>query len=219
MGTLSGALGCYLLTGLPMPQPMSAVLGWTALAATAAFFVGERWLRPRWGGLSHRTMAGQSPYRASTITLSAPGRAPLLVRAAALTGILLGSVAVPAVAFAVESLESDGIAVSLLPPVACAVAVWVGSWLLLARAAIAVDVARTAALATIASHVALLGLATLHVVAARLGWSDRPSMAYVLVAFSFAVVALPQAALLRAAVAGLQPEHDLTTGGPRPAPP
>jgi hypothetical protein len=149
-------------------------------------------------------LGGHSPYRTSTVAAGISERAPALVRVAALTGIVLGTVAVPGVTYFISTLESDGIAVSLFPPVVCAVAVWVSGWLLLARARVAVDVARTSAVATMAAHLALVSLAAIHVLAARLGWSDRPSIAYVFLALTFAVVAVPQAALLRAAADRLQ---------------
>jgi hypothetical protein len=178
-------------------DPIASTLGGSALFATAGFFVAERQLRSRWRGRSLQAVAGRSPYRASAVTVGTSDRAPLSVRAAALTSILLGSIVVPGVVFAINTLESDGIALSLLPPLACAAAVWLAGWLLLARAAVASDVARTAARATVAAHVALVALAVLHVAGARLGFSDRPSMAYVAVAFSIAIAAVPQALLLR----------------------
>jgi hypothetical protein len=184
-----------------MLEALPTAVAGTALLGTGAFFVAEWRLRPRWRADAPQTVAGGSPYRASTVAVRTSDRAPWSVRAAALTSILLGSLAVPGVVGAIATLESDGIALSLLPPVACAAAVWIAGWLLLARSRVAVDVARTAARATIAAHIALLTLAVLHVVAARLGWSDRPSMAYVAVAFAFALAALPQAFLLRAVVA------------------
>jgi hypothetical protein len=170
----------------------------------AAFVVAERRLRSRWGERTLQTMRG-SPYRASTVSMQTAHRAPLPVRAAALTSILLGSAVVPGIVIAITTLESDGIAVSLLPPAACAAAVWLAGWLLLARAPVAADVARTAARATIAAYVGLLALAVLHVLGARLGFSDRPSMAYVVVAFSCALAAVPQAMLLRAVARRLAP--------------
>jgi hypothetical protein len=187
-----------------MLDSVPAALAGTVFLSTAAFLLAERGLRPRWRVHAMKPLQGSAPYRASKVAVAGADRAPPLVRAAALSGILLGSVAVPGVAYAIETFETDGIAVSLLPGVACAIAVWISGWLLLARSSVAVDVARTASMATTAAHIALLLLSTMHVVAARLGWSDRPSLAYVLVAYSFALFALPQAALLRRAVATFQ---------------
>jgi hypothetical protein len=140
------------------------------------------------------------PYRAAAVVTRVSNRAPPTVRAAALSGVLLGSIAVPGVIYAMATLQFDGIAVSLVPSLACAVAVWVSGWLLVARAGVAIDVARTTALATLASHLALLVLASLHMAAAQFGWSERTSLAYVVLACSFSCVAVPQALLLRSAV-------------------
>jgi hypothetical protein len=186
-------------------DPIPATLGASVLFGMAGFVVAERGLRSRWEAKSLQTVGRGSPYRAATVAVRTTHRAPFPVRAAALTSILLGSLVVPGIVIAIMTLESDGIALSLLPPAACAVAVWLAGWLLLARAPVAADVARTAARATIAAYVALLALAVLHVLGARLGFSDRPSMPYVAVAFSCAVAAMPQAMLLRSVARHLPP--------------
>jgi hypothetical protein len=87
-----------------------------------------------------------------------------------------------------------------VPGVVSAAAVWCTGWLLLARSCIALDMARLTSRGSTMTHVALLLLSGLHVFAARMGWSDRVSIAHVLVATTLSLVALPQAALLRAMV-------------------
>ena len=167
--------------------------------SSIAYLLAERCLRVRWRESVLVMQAEASPYRATRWVREVGGRAPPVVRCAAWSGILLGSVAVPGVVYAMAPLHFDGIALSLLPGVASAAAVWCAGWLLLARAPAAVDVSKLAARISTTANALGLALALLHIVAARVGWSDRESLAYVVVACGLSVAALPQAILLRAA--------------------
>jgi hypothetical protein len=166
---------------------------------SAVFFTVELRMRARWSGQSIDTMLVGSPYRAFTVPTRVSDRAPALVRAAALSGILLGCVAVPGAAYAMATLSFDGIALSLLPSIASAAAAWLAGWLLLSRAPVAVEAANHAAGLSTMAHVVLLVIALLHVVAARVGYTDRDSLGYVVVSGALALAALPQAALLKVA--------------------
>jgi hypothetical protein len=165
-----------------------------------AFLTVENLTRARWAGRSLEATWESSPYRSVALLRLVPDRAPALVRVAALSGVVLGSVAVPGAVCAMATLASDGIAISLLPSIASAAAAWCTGWLLILRARLAVEAANEAALLSTMAHVTLLVVAFLHVVAARAGYTDRASLGYVAVASVLAVAALPQAALLRLAV-------------------
>jgi hypothetical protein len=174
---------------------MSAAFG------CAAFFAVELRMRGRWAGQKVEPVIHGSPYRAFTVRRRAANRVPALVRAAALTGIVLGCVAVPGAAYAMATLSFDGIALSLLPSMASGAAVWLAGWLLVSRARVAAEAATHAARLSTMAHVVLLVIAFLHVVAARTGYTDRDALGYVMVSGALALAALPQAALLRAAAA------------------
>jgi hypothetical protein len=179
---------------------------WEALATSAAvsflaFIAVERRTRGRWSGSSLETVIAGSPYRATAVVARVSDRAPGLVLAAALGGVVLGSVAVPGVSYSMFTLHFDGIALSLLPGIASAAASWWTGWLLVARAPVAVGAAKLTALVSRTTHIALVALAILHVVAARAGWTDRESLGYVVVTGVLALAALPHAMFLEAAVA------------------
>ncbi len=167
---------------------------------TAAFVLVERRTRMRWRTSAVVTVGPESPYRAATQSVVSVGRAPTMVRAAALVSILLGSTLVPGVLFAMATLRFDGIALSLLPEIASAAVAWCAGWLLLGRARVAVELSRLSALASTTNGVMLLVLALLHTLAARMGWSDRASPLYVYLATGLAISAVGRGALLRAAM-------------------
>lgn len=192
---------------------MSVIAVLAAAALELGAFCGrERRTRHLWRGEPVVTWPAGSPYRAVPSSRVIGARAPLLVRVAALTAIVHGSVVVPGVAYAMATLNFDGIALSLLPAVASAVASWCAGWLLLARARVAMDLCRLTIQASTASGTMLLLLAFVHVVAARAGWTDREATAYVHLAVAVAPAALLQAALLRATV---RRHHRTFRGGPR----
>jgi hypothetical protein len=176
-------------------------LATSAALSCLAFFAIEHRTRVRWSGRPVETVLPASPYRATAVVTRVSDRAPKLVLGAALTGVVLGSVAVPGVSYAMFTLHFDGIALSLLPGIGTAAAAWSTGWLFLARAPVAVDAARLTARVSTLTHVALVALALLHVVAARMGWTERESLGYVVVTAVLALAALSQAALLKAAVA------------------
>ncbi|HEV3190263.1 MAG TPA: hypothetical protein VGY54_07180, partial [Polyangiaceae bacterium] len=146
------------------------------------------------------TTASGSPYRADVVATRVAEQAPRLVHLAALTGVVLGSAIVPGVSYAMATMHFDGIALSLLPSMGSAAAVWYAGLLLIGRAPLAVEMAKLATVVSTVTHIALPLLAFLHVAAARAGWSDRESLGYVDLAIALALVALPQSALLKAAV-------------------
>jgi hypothetical protein len=168
---------------------------------TIAFLVVERRTRACWSVRSVDTTMAGSPYRTVAVVRPVLDHAPPLVRVAALSGVVFGSVAVPGAVYAMATLASDGIALSLLPSIASAAAAWCTGWLLIARARVAVDAAKQSALLSTMAHVLLLLLTFLHVVAARTGCTDRASLGYIVVACVLAVAALPQAAVFRLAIA------------------
>ncbi|MGA7121407.1 MAG: hypothetical protein WBY94_14985 [Polyangiaceae bacterium] len=164
------------------------------------YFLAERRLRGRWQSTVLTVEASESPYRATAWVREAHGQAPPIVRGAAWSGILFGGAAVPGVTYAVATLRFDGIALSLLPGIAAAVASWCVGWLLLARSPAAVELGKLTARTSTTANVLVLALAILHVLAARVGWSDRESIAYVAVGWVLAAAALLQAMILRIAV-------------------
>ncbi len=174
--------------------------GLSILLSWVGYIVAERRWRARWHSSVMATQATESPYRAAAWRRETGGRAPSIIRRAAWSGILLGSVAVPGVAYAMATLHFDGIALSLVPGLASVAAAWCAGWLLLARAPAAVDMGKLTARASATANALGSALALLHVLAARVGWSDRESLGYVVVACVLAVVAIPQSMILRAAV-------------------
>jgi hypothetical protein len=189
---------------------ISGALAMCASLGGLTFFAVERRMRARWSGQLFET-TGASPYRAFTRLRQVTRRAPPLVRAAALSGIVLGSVAVPGAAYAMATLAFDGIALSLLPSIASAAAAWSVGWLLLSRAPIAVDAAKQAARLSTMAHIVLLGIALLHVLAARTGYTDRESFGYVVICGALSLAALAQAALLKVAATRHAPAFACTT--------
>jgi hypothetical protein len=164
----------------------------------ASIWMVERQRRTHWGDRVLETSASGSPYRADVVATRVAERAPPLVHLAALTGVVLGSVVVPGVSYAMATMHFDGIALSLLPSMASASAVWYAGLLLIGRAPLALEMAKLATVVSTVTHIALPLLAFLHVAAARAGWSDRESLGYVALANALALVALPQSALLDA---------------------
>jgi len=181
-------------------------VSWIATASVAfacllaSLWIVERRKRTYWAGRVLETTASRSPYRAHVVATRVTGQAPRLVHLAALTGVVLGCAVVPGVTYAMATIHFDGIALSLLPSMASAAAVWYAGLLLIGRAPLALEMAKLATVVSTATHVALPLLAFLHVAAARAGWSDRESLGYVALANALALVALPQSALLKAAV-------------------
>src|ERR1700738_2779885 len=139
-----------------MPSFVLTALVAMGLVSFGAFIGCERRLRPRWVERAVRERTVGPPYRATTERVLSGERAPRVVRAASLTGVVLGSVAVPGVIWAMVTLRFDGIALSLLPALASTLGAWCSGWLLLARRPMAVDLGRTTALVSQASSVMLL---------------------------------------------------------------
>jgi hypothetical protein len=160
----------------------------------------ERRTRGRWRRQRKVTSGGASPYRTAFPSRVDEDRAPWRVRAAALCSVLLGSVVAPGAGYALRAFRFEGIALSLLPEVATAAAAWTAGWLLLARVQAAVDLSRLTAVVSSTYGALLLGVALLHTIAARNGWTEHSSPAYVAVVLSVGVTAMVHAALLRAAV-------------------
>ncbi len=148
--------------------------------AYTAFVAVERRMRIRWHTRVTSLIGPGSPYRVTTSSISQGGRAPPGIRTAALSSILLGSLVVPGVIYAMATLRFDGIALTLLPELASVALAWCAGWLLLARVPVAMYLLRLTALLSMTNGVLVLILGLLHVAAARLGWSDRASPAYVL---------------------------------------
>ncbi|HZU84678.1 MAG TPA: hypothetical protein VE987_17230 [Polyangiaceae bacterium] len=183
-----------------VPQAILPALAVAALVSAGAYARVERRTRPRWTGLVLAESTVGPPYRATTERVHAPC-APPIVRAAALCGIVVGSVSLPGVVWAMVTLRFDGLALALLPALGSTLGASWASLLLLARRQAAVDVARLTVLVARTSSVILLVLAALHFLAARLGWSDAASGPYTALATALALAALVQATLLGQAIA------------------
>jgi hypothetical protein len=175
----------------------------TASAALACLLFSVWWVehqkRTQWSGRVLESTAMGLPYRADVVATRVAVEVPRLVHLAALSGVVLGSAVVPGVSYAMATMHFDGIALSLLPSMVSASAVWYAGLLLIGRAPLALEMAKLATVVSTVTHIALPFLAFLHVAAARAGWSDRESLGYVALANALALVALPQCALLKAA--------------------
>ena len=170
------------------------------LASLGMFVVGERGLRSRWSDRSIGEERVGAPYRESIVQVRAGAAAPSLIRAGALSGLVLGGVAVPGTLWAMATLQFDGIAVALLPLLASTFCAWCTGWLLLARSPRALELGQLAVHLSRANSLMLFVLALLHVVATRAGWADRASTPYVSLALVLALAAFLQAALLHRAL-------------------
>src|SRR5260370_14779525 len=172
-----------------MSNAISVALSISAALGLPAFFSVERRLRARWRGrpLEAEAVSVSLPYRATSGVTRSADRAPGLVRAAALSGVLLGNVAVPGVTYAMVTLRFDGIALALLAGMVSAAAAWWTGWLLVARAPIAVEAAEHTATLAMMTDFVLAMLALAHIIAARTGWMDRESLGYAVVAGALAM--------------------------------
>jgi hypothetical protein len=103
------------------------LLVWAAAlfgAAVLLFVRVDRAARGRWSAVALRVAHVGAPYRSTRVVESYMDRAPLLVRAAALSSFAFGQVFVPGLVFALTTFRFDGIGVALIPGVAIAFATW-----------------------------------------------------------------------------------------------
>ncbi|HWW84836.1 MAG TPA: hypothetical protein VNZ26_14600 [Vicinamibacterales bacterium] len=184
-------------------------VGEVALTAVAAALLLYLWLerrgRPNWHGVALLSSANAGhPYRSRTFAVAPAGKAPRLVRGAALASLVFGLLFVPLVALAVVRYPFDGISIPLLPGMALALLNWASAWLLLARARLAGSAARSGAVGSLIANVGLLAIAGVHFVEVEMqrrdGIEHACSSSVTFVVMVFAVASVAQALVVLAAL-------------------
>jgi hypothetical protein len=184
-------------------------VGEVTLAAFATALVLYVWLERRgrynWVGVPLlRAAIDDHPYRSSTVAVADMGRAPRLVRGAALCSLAFGHLFAPLVTLAVVRYPFDGISIPLMPGMALALLNWACAWLLLSRSRLAVSAARSGAVGSLIANVGLVAIAGVHFVEVEMqrrdGIEHACSSSVTFVVIVFAVASVVEALLLLAAL-------------------
>jgi hypothetical protein len=192
-------------------------LGDVTLAALVAAAILFGWLerrgRGKWAQVPLASMvAGDGPYRESSIVSARLKRAPRLVRAASFASFALAHLFAPLIILSLTRYPFDGIAIPLIPGIALILANWGCGWRLLVRSPGASAAALSGAKASLIANVGLLVLAGAHfaVVEAqrREGIQHACSTSVTFVVIVFAVASLGQALLTLTALRAHEAELD-----------
>lgn len=177
-----------------------AFLGMALVVAGVVFVLAERRWRERWRIVPiHARGMPTGPYRSARVVVRQLGRAPVLVRVAALSSLAFGQVFLPMLVFALAVMPFDGIAIALVPGILVTGASWLCGLMLLSRRTGSTRTARSAALASLIANFWLLALCAVHAglveYKPNYGISEA-SNSVPAVAFVFAVASTVHAGLL-----------------------
>ena len=187
---------------------LAAVLGMTlGVLVALPYFVFERRHRTQWRRLATRRLSLGGPYRRTHLRVDPPKRAPLLVRAAALSCFFLGAASIPLATTAFSLLVDSNVAgLAMLVPALVLLRLWIAGARLLEPDVESLQSVRTATrwLVHVTFPLALASL-PLWLFVGFFPASENEGVTLVLALGAFSIVCLGECALLaRASLAAIR---------------